>query len=208
MSDDIKAVFDGNLIATQAGSVQVFHFDSNTREFIGTEEVYIPLGVGIPALTCLDEPPVQSEYQVAIRSENNSSWSVTDDYRGITVYDIQTLASHVINEPGPIPDTVTISSPSTPYDKWDGSAWVTDADAQHTAAVADADKTKSDRMAIATAEITVLQDAVNLNLATESELKKLTALQTYRVLLNRVDTSAAPDIKWPAIVNMSEVDNG
>ncbi|MBC4281372.1 tail fiber assembly protein [Klebsiella pneumoniae] len=208
MSGDIKAVFDSNLIATQAGTVQVFHFDMTSREFIGTEDVYIHFGVGLPAFSCLEEPPVQSEYQVAVRSEDNSSWSVTDDYRGITVYDIQTLASHVITEPGPIPDTVTTSAPSTPYDKWDGSAWVTDADAQHTAAVADADKTKSDRMAIATAEIAVLQDAVNLNLATEFELKKLTALQTYRVLLNRVDTSAAPDIKWPAIVNMSEVDNG
>lgn len=73
MSDDIKAVFDSNFIATQAGSVQVFHYDSNTREFIGVEDIYVPLGVGIPALTCLDKPPVQNEYQVAIRSEDNSS---------------------------------------------------------------------------------------------------------------------------------------
>ncbi|MDS6630680.1 hypothetical protein QYS46_04940 [Klebsiella michiganensis] len=91
MSGDIKAVFDSNSIAIQAGSVQVFHFDSNTREFIGIEDIYVPLGVGIPALACLDEPPVQNEYQVAVRSEDNSSWSVTDDYRGITVYDLQTL---------------------------------------------------------------------------------------------------------------------
>lgn len=73
MSDDIKAVFDSNLIATQAGTVQVFHFDMNSREFIGTEEVYIHIGVGLPAFSCMEEPPVQSEYQVAIRSENNSS---------------------------------------------------------------------------------------------------------------------------------------
>uniref|UniRef100_UPI0040297DEB tail fiber assembly protein n=1 Tax=Escherichia coli TaxID=562 RepID=UPI0040297DEB len=202
MSGDIKAVFDSNLIATQAGSVQVFHFDLNTREFIGTEAVYIPLGVGIPASTCLDEPPVQNEYQVAVRSEDNSSWSVTDDYRGITVYDIQTLASRVITEPGPIPDTVTRSVPLTPYDKWDGSAWVTDADAQYTADVAAADLQKKLMINEVSADISILQDAVNLNMATDDEKSRLTALQAYRVLLNRVDTSLAPDISWPVMTTM------
>ena len=206
MSDDIKAVFDGNLIATQAGSVQVFHFDLNTREFIGTEDVYIPLGVGIPASTCLDEPPVQNEYQVAVRSEDNSSWSVTDDFRGITVYDIQTLASHVITEPGPIPDTVTTSAPSTPYDKWDGSAWVTDADAQHAADIAAADQQKKELISQVTADISILQDAVALNMATDEEKSQLSSLQGYRVLLYRVDTSLAPDIIWP-VVTIQEGNN-
>nr|WP_287858770.1 tail fiber assembly protein [Klebsiella sp.] len=197
MSGDIKAVFDSNFIATQAGSVQVFHFDSNSREFIGIEDIYVPLGVGIPAFTCLDEPPVQNEYQVAVRSEDNSFWSVTDDFRGITAYDLQTLASHVINEPGPIPDTVTTSAPSTPYDKWDGSAWVTDADAQHIADIAAADLQKKQMITQVSGDILILMDAVNLNMATDEEKSRLTALQAYRVQLNRVDTSLAPNIVWP-----------
>lgn len=206
MSDDIKAVFDSNFIATQAGSAQVFHYDSNTREFIGVEDIYVPLGVGIPALTCLDKPPVQNEYQVAIRSEDNSSWSVTDDFRGITVYDLQTLASHVITEPGPIPDTVTTSAPSTPYDKWDGSAWVTDAAQQHAADVAAAETQKKHMIAQVSADISILQDAVTLNMATDAEKSTLTSMQAYRVLLNRVDTSLAPDIVWPVMTTL-EIDN-
>ncbi|HBM3098842.1 tail fiber assembly protein [Klebsiella oxytoca] len=202
MSGDIKAVFDGNLIATQAGTAQVFHFDMTSREFIGTEEVYIHVGVGLPAFSCMEEPPVQSEYQLAVRSEDNSSWSVTDDYRGITVYDIQTLASHVITEPGPIPDTVTTSAPSTPYDKWDGSAWVTDADAQHAADVANADIQKKELLAQASADISILHDAITLNMATDDEKSRLTAFQAYRVLLNRVDTSLAPDIVWPVMTTL------
>ncbi|EPL8560438.1 tail fiber assembly protein [Klebsiella oxytoca] len=202
MSSDIKAVFDSNLIATQAGTVQVFHFDMTSREFIGTEEVYIHVGVGLPAFSCMEEPPVQSEYQLAVRSEDNSSWSVTDDYRGITVYDIQTLASHVITEPGPIPDTVTTSAPSTPYDKWDGSAWVTDADAQHAADVANADIQKKELLAQASADISILHDAITLNMATDDEKSRLTAFQAYRVLLNRVDTSLAPDIVWPVMTTL------
>ncbi len=197
MSGDIKAVFDSNLIATQAGTVQVFHFDMTSREFIGTEETYIHIGVGLPAFSCLEEPPVQSEYQVAIRSDDNSAWSVTEDYRGITVYDIQTLASRVITEPGPIPDTVTRSVPLTPYDKWDGSAWVTDADAQHATDVAVADMQKTELINQASAHISILQDAVALNMATEEEKTRLSSLQAYRVLLNRVDTSLAPNIAWP-----------
>ncbi|HDZ1740119.1 tail fiber assembly protein [Raoultella terrigena] len=197
MSGDIKAVFDSNLIATQAGTVQVFHFDMTSREFIGTEETYIHIGVGLPAFSCLEEPPVQSEYQVAIRSDDNSAWSVTEDYRGITVYDIQTLASRVITEPGPIPDTVTRSVPLTPYDKWDGSAWVTDADAQHAADVAVADMQKTELINQASAHISILQDAVALNMETEEEKTRLSSLQAYRVLLNRVDTSLAPNIAWP-----------
>lgn len=206
MSGDIKAVFDSSLIATQAGTVQVFHFDMTSREFIGTEEVYIHVGVGLPAFSCLEGPPVQTEYQVAVRSDDNSSWSVTDDYRGITVYDIQTRASHVITEPGPIPDTVTTSPPSTPYDKWDGSAWVTDADAQYAADVAAADQQKKELIAQVTADISILQDAVALNMATDEEKSRLTSLQAYRVLLNRVDTSFAPDISWP-VTAITEDDN-
>ncbi|HIE3015368.1 tail fiber assembly protein [Klebsiella quasipneumoniae] len=204
MSDDIKAVFDGNLIATQAGTTRVFHFDMTSREFIGTEEVYIHVGVGLPAFSCLEEPPVQSEYQVAVRSEDNSSWSVADDYRGITVYDIRTLASHVITEPGPIPDTVTTSAPSTPYDKWDGSAWVTDAAQQHAADVAAAETQKKHMINQVSADISILQDAVTLNMATDAEKSTLTSMQAYRVLLNRVDTSLAPDIVWPVMTTLED----
>ncbi|HCI6722597.1 TPA: tail fiber assembly protein [Klebsiella variicola subsp. variicola] len=207
MSGDIKAVFDGNLIATQAGTIQVFHFDMTTREFIGSEAVYIHVGVGLPAFSCLDEPPVQNEYQVAVRSEDNLSWYVIDDYRGTIVYDTQTLASHVVTEPGPIPDTLTRSVPLTPYDKWDGSTWVTDVKAQHAADVALADMQKKTLIAQASEDISILQDAVSLNIATDEEKSRLVSLQTYRVLLSRVDTSLSPNIIWP-IMTVGESNNG
>ncbi|EFA6329502.1 hypothetical protein E3C62_13755 [Escherichia coli] len=43
------------------------------------------------------------------------------------------------------------------------------------------------------------QDAVDLEIATEEEASLLEAWKKYRVLLNRVDTSTAPDIEWPAV---------
>jgi len=45
--------------------------------------------------------------------------------------------------------------------------------------------------------ISPLQDADDLGIATDAELAKLKAWKTYRVMLNRVDTSKAPNVPWP-----------
>ncbi|WP_424679672.1 tail fiber assembly protein, partial [Escherichia coli] len=42
-----------------------------------------------------------------------------------------------------------------------------------------------------------VQTVVELEIATEEEKALLAAWKKYRVLLNRVDTSTAPDIEWP-----------
>ncbi|MFK9707658.1 tail fiber assembly protein, partial [Escherichia coli] len=44
-----------------------------------------------------------------------------------------------------------------------------------------------------------VQTVVELEIATEEETLLLEAWKKYRVLLNRVDTSVAPDIEWPAV---------
>ncbi|RKF66634.1 tail fiber assembly protein [Rahnella variigena] len=53
-------------------------------------------------------------------------------------------------------------------------------------------------MAKANAAIAPLQDAVDIDDATEAERASLTAWKKYRIALNRLDLSAAPDIAWPA----------
>ncbi|BDH45772.1 tail fiber protein [Salmonella enterica subsp. enterica serovar Choleraesuis] len=57
---------------------------------------------------------------------------------------------------------------------------------------------KSSLLARATAAIAPLQDAADLDMATDDEQAQILAWKKYRVLLNRVDTSTAPDIEWPA----------
>ncbi|EFH7952235.1 TPA: tail fiber assembly protein [Escherichia coli] len=42
-----------------------------------------------------------------------------------------------------------------------------------------------------------LQDAADLEIVIEEETSLREAWKKYRVLLNRVDTSVAPDIEWP-----------
>ena len=60
-------------------------------------------------------------------------------------------------------------------------------------------KQKNSLMQVASEHIAPLQDAVDLEIATEEETSLLEAWKKYRVLLNRVDTSVAPDIEWPTI---------
>ena len=56
---------------------------------------------------------------------------------------------------------------------------------------------KEQRLNAANAAIAPLQDAVDLDIATDEEITQLAAWKKYRVMLNRVDTSTAPDIEWP-----------
>lgn len=63
--------------------------------------------------------------------------------------------------------------------------------------IAEAEQQKQSLLAEANSAIAPLQDAVDLGIATDEENAKLTAWKTYRVYLNRVDTSTEPDIEWP-----------
>lgn len=60
-----------------------------------------------------------------------------------------------------------------------------------------AESKKTQLLSNATTKIAPLQDAEDLGIATDEEAALLQAWKNYRVLLNRVDTSTAPDVKWP-----------
>lgn len=60
-----------------------------------------------------------------------------------------------------------------------------------------AESKRSALMADATVEINPLQDALDLEEATDEELALLKKWKAYRVALNRLDLSKAPDITWP-----------
>ncbi|WP_269450521.1 tail fiber assembly protein [Xenorhabdus doucetiae] len=60
-----------------------------------------------------------------------------------------------------------------------------------------AESQKRHRLKTAAEKIDICQDAVDLGIATNAEKSALTEWRRYRVLLNRVDCSTAPDIQWP-----------
>lgn len=58
---------------------------------------------------------------------------------------------------------------------------------------------KSALMSEAGQKISIFQDAVDLDMATEQEVQSLKDWKKYRVLLNRIDPNTDEYIKWPAI---------
>lgn len=62
-----------------------------------------------------------------------------------------------------------------------------------------AEQRKSALLSQAADAIAPLQDAVDIDDVTDAERERLKAWKTFRVALNRLDLSAAPDIDWPAV---------
>jgi hypothetical protein len=60
-----------------------------------------------------------------------------------------------------------------------------------------AESEKRKLLTTATEKIAIWQDAIDLDMATAEEKSALITWKKYRVLLNRVDCSTAPDIQWP-----------
>ncbi|KPU05823.1 hypothetical protein AN697_05230 [Enterobacter cloacae subsp. cloacae] len=69
-----------------------------------------------------------------------------------------------------------------------------------------AEAKKNALLSEASREIAPLQDAVELEIATEKEVHLLREWKKYRVLLNRVDPNEAPTITWPIKPQSSKSD--
>lgn len=183
---------------SQTGWVKVYSSHWETMEYIGATMEYVNEGGGLSSGAYLDAPKLPTKPDIAIiRSEDGKSWFHIADNRGKTAYNTENRQPVEIDFIGDLPDTLTLLEPQTEFDKWDGKKWVTDTDAQKAAAVVTAESEKSQRLAEANSMITYLQDAIEVGLDDDDYEAKLKAWKTYRVLLNRVDTSTAPDIDWP-----------
>ncbi|MEQ5754039.1 MULTISPECIES: tail fiber assembly protein [unclassified Providencia] len=183
---------------SNTGWVKTYYINEVTREYIGATMEHITIGGGLPAGAYLDAPQLPEKDDIAIvRSEDEKSWLHVTDHRGKTAYSSETRQPIEVNFIGDLPDTLTLLEPKTEFDKWNGKKWVTDIEAQKAALIAEADNEKALRLNEANSTITYLQEAVDVDLATEDEKAALQEWKKYRVLLNRVDTSTAPDIEWP-----------
>jgi hypothetical protein len=190
------AVLDDTGLAVVAGWLTIHSIEPVQREYQQSIPEYLHERVGLPAFCYADKPPVPDKGTAIVRSADGTAWEMVADYRGQTLYNTETGEPETVTTLGPLVG-LTLLPPSTPYDSWNGKQWITDKTAERDAymIVAQADLTKLQRMA--TDKIAMLQDAVDLDMATEQELADLKAWKTYRVLLGRVDLSTAPDINWP-----------
>ncbi|EEA6817589.1 tail fiber assembly protein [Salmonella enterica] len=183
-------------MSEQAQTIKIFNLRSDTNEFIGAGDAYIPPHTGLPA-NCTDiAPPDIPASHIAVFDAETETWSLKEDHRGETVYDTITGNQVYISTPGPLPENVTSVSPGGEYQKWDSKArvWVNDEAAEAAARLREAEGTKSRLLQMAAEKIAPLQDAVDLEIATDDEKVQLDEWKKYRVLVNRVDTTN-PD--WP-----------
>lgn len=178
-------------------TIRVYNLSSDTREFIGAGDAFIPEHTGLPA-NCTDRaPPKVAEGFVAVFDVRTGKWSAVEDHRGMTVFDIQTGQPVAVYALGALPENTVTVAPDGHFKKWNGKAWLPDGEAERKSQTEAAARLKADLLAEAANTIAPLQDAADLGMETENESAQLLAWKKYRVLLNRVDTSTAPVIDWP-----------
>ena len=195
-----QAILGKDGYALNDGEIIVHNYDGETREYISTSTEYLAVGVGIPACSCLDAPGTHKAGYAICRSVDLNSWEYVPDHRGEVVYSTETGDTKEITVPGDYPENTTTIAPLTPYDKWDGEKWVTDTEAQHSAAVDVAEAQRQSLIDAAMASISLIQLKLQAgrNL-TQAETARLNAALDYIDAVTATDTSTAPDVIWPEL---------
>lgn len=195
----IQAILNKDNIATRAGEITVFNYDSVTRESLSSSVEFLSVGVGVPANACTDAPGESRPGFAICRKAGDSGWEYVADHRGETVYSTENGKPQVVMALGHYPEGTTVVKPASPFDHWDGERWVTNIDAQEAAAVTVAENEKRRLQSEAERIISPLSTAVKYQMATEAEARTLSDWEKYTVLLNRVDARLATHINWPEI---------
>ncbi|MDD9340984.1 MAG: tail fiber assembly protein [Providencia heimbachae] len=193
-----QAEIGNNGLALKAGWIKTYIADPATREYVyaSMENIYFDVSVSAGAYTDAPELPTKAGFAV-VRSQDETKWEIVADHRTKTAYSTDNRQPIEIDFIGDLPSTLTLLEPQTEFDVWNGKKWVTDVEAQKASLVAIAENEKAQRLQEANSMITYLQDAIEVGLDDDDYEAKLKAWKTYRVYLNRVDTTTAPDIEWP-----------
>ncbi|EHD8154096.1 tail fiber assembly protein [Escherichia coli] len=195
-----QAILGKDGYALNDGEIIVHNYDGETREYISTSTEYLAVGVGIPACSCLDAPGTHKAGYAICRSVDLNSWEYVPDHRGEVVYSTETGDTKEITVPGDYPENTTTIAPLTPYDKWDGEKWVTDTEAQHSAAVDAAEAQRQSLIDAAMASISLIQLKLQAGRKlTQPENTRLNAVLDYIDAVTATDTSTAPDVIWPEL---------
>ncbi|HJR29339.1 MAG TPA: tail fiber assembly protein [Pseudomonas sp.] len=177
-----------------------------TGEFIGAgladPSPLEPFTWLIPAHAYQCEPPTLEPGHTAVKVSGDG-WKLVADYRGLTVYSTETGEAQVWDVLGDLPDGYTREPPATEFDKWQDDQWVVDEVATTDALKKKAARKKALLTQFSANMIATLQNALDLDIATETEIADLRSWKIYGVELNRVDiVGGAPQhSEWPTSPN-------
>jgi len=184
-----------NGLAKISGTLTVYNYDSQTGEFTGATDEYLPQGVGIPDSACIDMPPDVAAGFVVIREAG--CWQQLADHRGEIVYSTTDGSPVPVTVPGDYPAGTTTQKPATAFDRWGGERWVTDDKAQNAAAIAAANTEKENRISEANSITQAWQTQLLLGIITAADKASLTAWMKYVQAVQSLDTAIVQDITWP-----------
>ncbi|ELY2535432.1 tail fiber assembly protein [Cronobacter sakazakii] len=193
-----KAELNSEFIATVAGDIIVYNYNGESYEYLSSSVEYLAVGVGIPALSCTDAPGEEKDGFAICRTADFTAWEYVADYRGETVYNTKSGEALVVSLLGNYPKETTTLAPSTPYDTWNGSEWVTDTDAKHSAAVKVAAAEKQSRIDQANDYINNKQwpGKAAMGRLTDLERSQYNEWLDYLDVLEEVNISTAPNVIW------------
>lgn len=188
-------MFDENGNATETTVITVYGYDLTTGEFTGSYETRVLEGTGIPAASTLTAPRTTKSSAVSVF--DGSKWKSVPDYRGRTIYSTTDGSRFEMRVSGALPDGYTLLSPVTPYDEWDGAAWVTNAGDKKNGDVRDAEALMTSLIEEANGITQAWQTQLMLGIITNGDRASLTKWMQYIQDVQAVDVSTAPDISWP-----------
>ncbi|HDE1049431.1 TPA: tail fiber assembly protein [Klebsiella pneumoniae] len=195
MSADVEIVLDDSGLAQASGIKTIFNFDPETGLFTGSSQEFLAQGVGIPAHSTVEAPPPEVAGKVSVYRDGG--WQSVPDHRGIIVYITSSGEAVTVSEPGDYPPGTTLLKPATDFDKWGGTAWVTDTAAAQKAAISEAETEKAARIAEAGSITLAWQTQLMLGIITDADKESLTRWMIYLQAVQAVDTSKASKINWP-----------
>lgn len=181
-------------------SQTVYNYNPDTRIFTGASEAdESPLEPGvylIPAHATTIEPPAVADGKLARYDADKGEWECIDDVRG-TWYSADGQPVDVRDLEADVSALTREAPPDATYKLVNGK-WEQCPDRVAAAKKAATDAEVAAGMAEANLKIAVLQDAVDLGMATAEEEAALKSWKRYRVLLSRVQADAKyPDVTLP-----------
>lgn len=155
----------------------------------------------------IDRPPPGSMEtgKVYRPAENGDGWIEEEDHRFEALYRISDGAVYqfgaqqdgeTYNGVGPIPAWLTVLPRPAAWNVWNNGAWIRDDAAWQVEVQTRGRAEQERRLDQAGQRIAVLQDAVDLKMATAVDEAKLQAWRKYRVALSRVDVGQESPA-WP-----------
>lgn len=180
-------------------TLTIYNLSSDTNELIGVGDCFVPANTGLPAhCTNIKPPKAKAGFALVFNADTNA-WQYIADHRGEIRWNTQSRQVQEIYALGDVPTDTTEKAPTSDFDLWDGEMWIKDAQAEKDFHTDMAERELKKRMDLAINTISILQDAVDFEMATDFEVESLKAWRKYRVLLSRVDTSKAQDVDWPVL---------